>query len=189
MKLNNLFANAASKALALAAVMMMGMTFTACSSDNDDTPTPTPTPTPNFTNTVTLDAEVIKIEKSVLTEKEGIYTLDLQLESGKKAKNIYIELIPSIHNDKLIKLTEQTDEEAGKWSIAANHGPLNVLFTGKGTKDPLCKFSSGTMKLNVNPTTKEVNVTVINGAIKTSKKLLGDKLPHTISISYKGTAE
>ncbi|MGP1625380.1 hypothetical protein [Prevotella koreensis] len=182
MKLNNLFANAASKALALAAaVMMMGMTFTACSSDNDDTP--------KFTNTVTLDSEVIKIEKLVLTEKEGIYTLDLQLESGKKAKNIYIEFIPSIHNDKLIKLTEQTDEEAGKWSIAANHGSLNVLFTGKGTTDPLCKFSSGTMKLNVNPTTKEVNVTVIDGAIKTSKMLLGDKLPHTISISYKGTAE
>lgn len=188
MKLNNLFANAASKALAIAAVMMMGMTFTACSSDNDDKPTPTPTPTPNFTNTVTLDAEVIKIEKSVLTEKEGIYTLDLQLESGKKAKNIYIELIPSTHNDKLINLAVQTNEPAGKWSIVATHG-LNALFTGEGTIDPNCKFSSGTMLLNVDPATKEVKVTVIDGVIRTSKILFGDNQLHTISISYKGTAE
>ncbi len=74
MKLNNLFANAASKALALAAaVMMMGMTFTACSSDNDDEQ--------KFTNTVTLDGEVIKIEKLEMNKIGEVYWLIMKLET------------------------------------------------------------------------------------------------------------
>ncbi len=42
MKINQLFANVAGKALALAAVVMMSVVITACSKDNDDNPKPDP---------------------------------------------------------------------------------------------------------------------------------------------------
>ena len=46
------------------------------------------------------------------------------------------------------------------------------------------------MKLDINPTTKEVEVTVTGGKINTpTDTKQGDGQEHTISISYKGTAK
>ncbi|RUL59963.1 hypothetical protein [Prevotella koreensis] len=182
MKLNNLFANAASKALALAAaVMMMGMTFTACSSDNDDTP--------KFTNTVTLDGEVIKIEKLEMNKIGEVYWLSIKLEKEKKATDILIALNHSTLNNKLIDLTQQTGSAVSTWSISVLKG-INWLFCGYGVKHEKFKFSGGTMKININPTTKEVEVTVTGGKINTPTDTnQGDGQDHTISISYKGKAK
>ncbi|WP_315367165.1 hypothetical protein [Prevotella koreensis] len=182
MKLNNLFANTANKVLALAAaVMMMGMTFTACSSDNDDTP--------KFTNTVTIDGEVIKIKKSELNKVEGYYVLGMILETGGKATDILIVLNNSTLNNKLIDLTHQIESSANSWSISAQKD-ANKLFCGQDVKNEKFKFSGGAMKLDINPTTKEVEVTVTGGKINTpTDTKQGDGQEHTISISYKGTAE
>ena len=185
------FANVASKALALAATVMMSVAFTACSSSNDDdggggTP---PSPEPKA-QTVTLDGKEIKIEKANLTKiNKDTYWLGLTLEAGKEATDVIIALEPSTHNGKQINLTEQkTEKEGGGWSVAVLKG-TKWLCCGEGRKGDIYKFSSGTMKLNVDPTTKKAEVRLTGGKIKTTAKYnSGDGKEHTLAINYEGTA-
>ena len=193
MKHNNFFANVASKALALAAtVMMMSAAFTACSSSNNDDDggggTPPP-PTPKA-QTVTLDGKEIKIEKANLTKiNEDTYWLGLTLEAGKEATDVIIALEPLKHNGKQIDLTEQkTEKEGGGWSVAVLKG-TKWLCCGEGRKGDIYKFSSGTMTLNVDPTTKKAEVRLTGGKITTTAKYnSGDGKEHTLAINYEGTA-
>ena len=181
----------ASKALALAAtVMMMSAAFTACSSSNNDDDggggTPPP-PTPKA-QTVTLDGKEIKIEKANLTKiNEDTYWLGLTLEAGKEATDVIIALSTSMHNGKQINLTEQKIVESG-WAVTVLKD-TKWLCSGQEAKSDDYKFSSGTMKLNVDPTTKKAEVWLTGGKIKTTSKYFGDGKEHTLAISYNGTAE
>ena len=189
----NLFlASCAKAAFALAAVVMMSAAFTACSSSNDDDDggggTP-PSPEPKA-QTVTLDGKEIKIEKANLTKiNEDTYWLGLTLEAGKEATDVIIALEPLKHNGKQINLTEQkTEKEGGGWSVAVLKD-TKWLCCGEGRKGDIYKFSSGTMTLNVDPTTKKAEVRLTGGKITTTAKYnSGDGKEHTLAINYEGTA-
>lgn len=60
------------------------------------------------------------------------------------------------------------------------------LCCGQEEVSDTSRFSNGTMKLNVNPVTKEVEVLLVNGKIRTmSENNAGDSKEHIFSISYK----
>ena len=60
------------------------------------------------------------------------------------------------------------------------------LCCGQEEVSDTYRFSNGTMKLNVNPVTKEVEVLLVNGKIRTmSENNAGDSKEHIFSISYK----
>ena len=188
----NLFLASAAKAAFALATVMMSVAFTACSSSNNDDDggggTPPP-PTPKA-QTVTLDGKEIKIEKANLTKiNEDTYWLGLTLEAGKEATDVIIALEPLKHNGKQIDLTEQkTEKEGGGWSVAVLKG-TKWLCCGEGRKGDIYKFSSGTMKLNVDPTTKKAEVRLTGGKITTTAEYnSGDGQEHTLAINYEGTA-
>jgi len=183
MKTTSFLTSAAKAAFALAAVVMMSAVFTSCSKDSDDDDVK------KFTNTVTLDGTEIKIKKAILNHiVKETYWLGLELEDGKEATDVLISLKPSKHNGKQINLTEQkTEDESDGWSVTVLKGST-WLCCGQETKSDIYKFSSGTMYLNVNPVTMEVEVQLTGGKIKTTAKYLGDGKEHTLAFSYKGTA-
>ena len=187
MKTKQFLASAAKAAFALAAVVMMSAVFTSCSKDSDDDNLPE-----SKAQTVTLDGVEIKVEKATLTnvgETPHYYWLSLELEAGKEATTVLIALETSMHNGKQINLTEQkTKDESDGWSVTVLKG-TKWLCCGQEMKSDLYKFSSGTMKLNVNPATKDVEVKLTGGEITTPSGLFGDGKKHTLAISYKGTAE
>ncbi|BAR49936.1 hypothetical protein TFKS16_2580 [Tannerella forsythia KS16] len=61
------------------------------------------------------------------------------------------------------------------------------LCCGQEEVSDTYRFSNGTMKLNVNPVTKEVEVLLVNGKIRTMSENnnAGDSKEHIFSISYK----
>ena len=182
MRTKSFLASAAKAAFALAMVVMMSAAFTSCSKDGDeDVPK---------ANTVIFDKEKIKIEKANLTKiNEDTYWLGLTLEAGKEATDVIIALEPLKHNGKQIDLTEQkTEKEGGGWSVAVLKG-TKWLCCGEGRKGDIYKFSSGTMKLNVDPTTKKAEVRLTGGKLTTPAGFFGDGKEHTLAISYEGTAE
>ena len=185
MKTTSFFASCAKAAFALAAVVMMSAVFTSCSKDSDDDNLPEPK-----AQTVTFDGTEMKIKKAILNHVvKETYWLGLELEDGKEATDVLISLKPSKHNGKQINLTEQkTEDESDGWSVTVLKGS-KWLCCGQETKKDLYKFSSGTMYLNVNPVTMEVEVQLTGGKIKTTAEYFGDGKEHTLAISYKGIAE
>ena len=184
MKTTSFLASAAKAAFALAAVVMMSAVFTSCSKDSDDDNPPAPK-----AQTVTLDGVEIKIEKAELLHiKEDKYWLGLTLEAGKEATDVIIALSTSMHNGKQINLTEQKAKESDGWSVTVLKD-TKWLCSGQEEKNDDYKFSSGMMKLNVDPTTKKAEVWLTGGEITTPSGLFGDGKKHTLAISYKGTAE
>ena len=186
MKTTSFLASAAKAAFALAAVVMMSAVFTSCSKDSDDDNLPEPK-----AQTVTLDDVEIKVEKSTLTnvgDNPHYYWLRLELEAGKEATTVLIALETSRHNGKQINLTEQKTKESDGWSVTVLKD-TKWLCSGQEEKNDDYKFSSGTMKLNVDPTTKKAEVWLTGGEITTPSGLFGDGKKHTLAISYKGTAE
>ena len=180
MRTTSFLASAAKAAFALAAVVMMSAVFTSCSKDSDDD-----NPKGNI---MTFDNVEIKIEKAELLHiKEDIYWLGLTLEAGKEATDVIIALSTSMHNGKQINLTEQKIVESG-WAVTVLKD-TKWLCSGQEAKSDDYKFSSGTMKLNVDPTTKKAEVWLTGGKIKTTSKYFGDGKEHTLAISYNGTAE
>ena len=186
MKTTSFLASAAKAAFALAAVVMMSAVFTSCSKDSDDDNLPE-----SKVQTVTLDDVEIKVEKATLTnvgDNPHYYWLNLELEAGKEATSVLIALETSKHNGKQINLTEQKTKESDGWAVTVLKGS-KWLCCGQEEKNDDYKFSSGTMKLNVNPATKDVEVKLTGGEITTPSGFFGDGKKHTLAISYKGTAE
>ncbi len=181
MRTKSFLASAAKAAFALAMVVMMSAAFTSCSKDGDeDVPK---------ANTVIFDKEKIKIEKAVLTKiNEDTYWLGLTLEAGKEATDVIISLEPLNHNGKQIDLTKQKSTAEGGWSVTVLKD-TKWLCSGQEAKSDDYKFSSGTMKLNVDPTTKKAEVRLTGGKITTPSGYFGDGKEHTLAISYEGTAE
>ena len=184
MRTKHFFANVAGKALALAAtVMMMSAAFTSCSKDSDDDNGGLPTPK---AQTVTFDGEEIKIEKANLTKiNEDTYWLGLTLEAGKEATDVIIALEPLNHNGKQIDLTKQKSTSEGGWAVTVLKGNKWLCCGGEAKSDDY-KFSSGTMTLNVDPTTKKAEVRLTGGKITTPAGSFGDGKEHTLAIGYSG---